>query len=229
MAGFEMLSPPYSTIVADPPWDLASINSGWATTSVASLPYSTLTLDEIADLPVSTLADRKGAHLYLWTVTSVLRHSFGIVEAWGFSPKQVLVWTKPGLGPGARFRQTCEYVIFGSRGPSLPITRRDIGTWFQWPRNGHSVKPAAFGDLVESVSPGPYVELFARSPRLGWDSWGYGYECSNTAIGSVTAAGSDAPHRSHPSGGGSSVGAGRDARTEAAVRLPPASPGIPPL
>jgi N6-adenosine-specific RNA methylase IME4 len=52
-----------------------------------------------------------------------------------------------------------------------------LPTGYIWPRIGqHSVKPAAFGDLVEKASPGPYVELFARAPRLGWDSWGYGYE-----------------------------------------------------
>lgn len=49
-------------------------------------------------------------------------------------------------------------------------------TWFQWPRLTHSVKPPASYDLIESVSPGPYIELFARQPRLGWDSWGLGYE-----------------------------------------------------
>jgi N6-adenosine-specific RNA methylase IME4 len=49
-------------------------------------------------------------------------------------------------------------------------------TWWQWPRGPHSVKPAAFLDVVEQVSPEPYVELFARQPRLGWDSWGWGYE-----------------------------------------------------
>jgi len=49
-------------------------------------------------------------------------------------------------------------------------------TWFRWPRGRHSEKPPAFLDMVEQVSPGPYVELFARAPRLGWDSWGHGYE-----------------------------------------------------
>lgn len=48
--------------------------------------------------------------------------------------------------------------------------------WYEWPRGEHSAKPEAFLDLVEQVSPGPYVELFARAPRLGWDSWGHGYE-----------------------------------------------------
>lgn len=53
---------------------------------------------------------------------------------------------------------------------------KPLSTWFQWQRGAHSAKPKAFGDLVEQVSPGPYVELFARAPRLGWDSWGKGYE-----------------------------------------------------
>jgi hypothetical protein len=46
--------------------------------------------------------------------------------------------------------------------------------WFPWPRlgNAHSGKPAAMQDMVEQVSPGPYVELFARRDRLGWDTWG---------------------------------------------------------
>ena len=48
------------------------------------------------------------------------------------------------------------------------------------PRSAHSVKPPAFLDMVERVSPGPYVELFARAPRLGWDSWGKGYELEVT-------------------------------------------------
>ena len=169
------LNPPYSTIVADPPWALETVNAGWNGSSVAAIPYSTMSLEQIAELPVASLA-AKSAHLYLWTVTSVLRHSFEIVEAWGFAPKQVLVRAKSGLGPGARFRQTCEYVVFGARGPVLPITRHDIGTWHNWPRSGHSVKPAAFGDLVEQVSPGPYLELFARQQRLGWDSFGWGRE-----------------------------------------------------
>ncbi len=48
--------------------------------------------------------------------------------------------------------------------------------WWTWSRGRHSEKPAGFLDIVEQVSPGPYVELFARQPRLGWDAWGHGYE-----------------------------------------------------
>jgi len=161
----------YATIVADPPWDLGVVNTGYVTTGLTALPYDTMSLDEIANMPIRELADSQ-SHLYLWAVTATLRHAFGIAEAWGFRPKNILTWCKPGLGPGRRFRSTSEYVLFADRGTSLPITRHDLGTWFSWPRGGHSVKPPAFYDLVESVSPGPYLELFARRQRLGWDTWG---------------------------------------------------------
>lgn len=57
----------------------------------------------------------------------------------------------------------------------IPADRRE-SNHFAAARTGHSVKPDAFYDLVERVSPAPRVELFARQPRLGWDSWGRGYE-----------------------------------------------------
>ncbi len=161
----------YRTIVADPPWDLGAVNAGWNGASVAALPYSTMSIEQISSLPVCEQAAR-ASHLYLWTVTTVLRHVFDVAEAWGFQPKQILVWAKPGLGPGARFRQGCEYCLFATKGASLPITCRDVSTWHEWPRCGHSVKPDAFYDLVGRVSPGPYLELFARRARFGWDYWG---------------------------------------------------------
>jgi N6-adenosine-specific RNA methylase IME4 len=156
----------YRTIVADPPWDLGSINSGWKKGQQWGLPYETMSLEEITALPVKGLADRS-CHLYLWTVAPVLRHVFGIAEAWGFKPKNVLVWKKPHPGLGLRFSQNAEYVLFATRGPNLPITRRDVTTCNEWPAGAHSAKPDAFIDMVETVSPGPYVELFARRHDAG--------------------------------------------------------------
>jgi N6-adenosine-specific RNA methylase IME4 len=64
----------------------------------------------------------------------------------------------------------------GNVPPLRPFNMAGTGSWFMAPRGAHSVKPPLFADLVEQMSPGPYLELFARQPRLGWDSWGYGYE-----------------------------------------------------
>lgn len=176
------LTPPYQTIVADPPWhyDARIIEYGRERGRVcAPMPYSTMSVEEIVALPVAELA-APNCHLYLWTTNRYLRDAYEVAEAWGFRFSQVLVWCKPimGLGPGGTFAQTTEYVLVARRGSLRASTRLET-TWWQWSRGPHSAKPAAFGDLVEQVSPPPYVELFARAPRLGWDSWGYGYEAAS--------------------------------------------------
>lgn len=178
---WEGLSPPYSTIVADPPW---AYDEGWPefgdraglAHTRRSLPYSSMTVEDIAALPVADLA-APDAHLYLWTTNRYLRRAFGVAEAWGFSPRQTLVWCKTpqGVGPGGTFSVTAEFVIFARRG-TLKASERVGTSWWEWSRGKHSAKPPAFMDMVERISPEPRVELFCRDPRFGWDSWGKGYE-----------------------------------------------------
>jgi N6-adenosine-specific RNA methylase IME4 len=167
----------YRTIVADPPWAMptggaANADSWDAGRKPSALPYSTMSVDDISDLPVRDLSF-PDAHLYLWTTNAYLERSFGIVNWWGFRPSQVLVWAKTprGLGMGGAFSNTTEFVLFARRGSLQPLARTD-STWWNWRRGKHSAKPEAFLDLVETVSPGPYLELFARRQRLGWDTWG---------------------------------------------------------
>jgi len=173
---WEGLSPPYSTIVADPPWPTTT-GPEWGSSGPSKpLAYSTMTPREIANMNLAGMAG-PDAHLYLWTINGYLDAAHGIARGWGFSPSTTLVWCKAphGLGMGGTYSLTTEYVLFARRGTLAAKTRIDT-TWFGWPRGAHSVKPQAFYDLVERVSPGPYIELFARQPRLGWDSWGHGYE-----------------------------------------------------
>jgi len=144
-----------------------------------------MSVPEIAALPVAGLAQDR-AHLYLWTMNAFLEDAYQVARAWGFRPVQVLVWAKTprGLGLGGTFTSTCEFVLFARRG-SLPCIRRTDSSWWSWKRPElatgplHSRKPEGFIDLVESVSPPPYIELFARRHRLGWDVWGD--ESANTA------------------------------------------------
>ena len=180
---FGDLTPPYRTIVADPPWFYAPggpRSDGRPNDpnkpAVKPPPYSMMSVDDIKALPVGDLADAD-AHLYLWTTNAYLRAAFDIATAWGFRHSQTLTWCKPtkGIGPGGAFTNTTEFVLYCRRG-SLAWRDRIDTTWWLWPRGPHSVKPPAFLDVVEQVSPGPYVELFCRSPRFGWDSWGKGYE-----------------------------------------------------
>lgn len=182
MSTWEGLSGTYSTIVADPPWQyepwpaFSKTSRGGDTVANRPMPYSGLSVADIKNLTVSDLA-ADNAHLYLWTTNRYLRDSYDVAEAWGFRFSQLLVWCKPpmGRGPGGTFSITTEYVLFCRKG-KLSHRKGHDTTWWQWSRHGHSVKPSAFLDIVEQTSPGPYVELFARAPRLGWDHWGHGYE-----------------------------------------------------
>lgn len=167
----------YRTIVADPPWQMPTggPQAGtrvWNAGIPSALPYGSMTFDEIAALPVGDMA-QADAHLYVWTTNATLEATFDIARDWGFRPSQLLVWAKTprGLGMGGAFTNTTEFVMFARRGSLAPLQRTD-STWWNWKRGPHSAKPEAFLDMVERVSPGPYVELFARRARFGWDYWG---------------------------------------------------------
>lgn len=174
----------YRTIVADPPWPVewkASLsvptNRAKGRQFVRPLPYSTMPLDDILALPVSDLAD-DAAHLYLWTTNQFLEDAYGISRSWGFVPAKLLVWCKEPMGvwQGGVFTQTTEFILWSKRGQLKAAAKVD-STWWKWTRTKHSRKPEAFLDLVEQVSPGPYLELFARRQRLGWDTWGNECRC----------------------------------------------------
>ena len=194
----------YKTIVADPPWAMTRatgngfgrrdkqgnrILDGVAMKTVP-LDYPTMSIEEICALPVRELAEAD-AHLYLWTTQSFLRRTYEVLDAWGFRQGAMLVWSKPPMGVCGTYVCSAEFCIFARRG-SLQAKRRQLGTVYQWPRTKHSEKPEAFQDMVESVSPGPYLELFARRTRLGWHTWGNQSLCH---VELVTPNKADMPHR----------------------------------
>lgn len=174
---WEGLTPPYSTIVADPPWRYGS-QSGTPSRGHARKHYSTMDMEPIRALRVRDLA-ADSSHLWLWAVNQLLDEAFQLTRLWGFNPVTVLTWCKTGPGVGYYLRNNTEHCLLATRGKPIVPEQKAMASWFNWPRGQHSVKPAAFYDLVEVVSPGPYVELFARQPRLGWDSWGLGYEVAS--------------------------------------------------
>lgn len=113
------------------------------------------------------------AHLYVWVTNPLLPQALPLIEAWGFRYVTLLTWRKLGtLGLGFYFRGDTEHVIFAVRGraPIAPDIR--ARNWFAARKTGHSIKPDLFYEMVERVSPGPYLELFARRRRYGWDVWG---------------------------------------------------------
>jgi len=163
----------YRCVVADPPWrpSLHANNPRRATIDKAGPQkhYETLTVEEICRLPPET-SDQ--CHLWLWVINQHVDWGYTVARSWGFEPQQMLTWCKPGLGAG-RFQSNSESVLVCRKGKrnGNPFGMTN-GTYFQWPRGRHSEKPKEFFDLVERVSPGPYLEMFARTERIGWDAFG---------------------------------------------------------
>lgn len=160
----------FPCIALDPPWDWGDEGDqdqfGRARPTYDTMPYS-----EIAALPVPALA-QDNAHIYLWITNRSLPKGFALLEEWGFRYVTMLTWCKPSIGMGNYFRGSTEQVLFGVRG-SLPLLRRDVGTWFLAARpGGHSAKPVQFYEMVEACSPGPWLEMFSRQGRKGWVVWG---------------------------------------------------------
>jgi len=170
----------FATVLADPPWRFANRTGKMAPEHRRLNRYGTLTCDEIAALPVADLL-APTAHLYLWVPNALLPDGLVVLAAWGFTYKTNLVWHKirrdggsDGRGVGFYFRNVTELILFGVRGPNartLPPGRRQVNL-LATRKQEHSRKPDEQYALIESCSPGPYLELFARGARPGWSGWG---------------------------------------------------------
>lgn len=162
----------YQVIYADPPWEVKA-GPGWGEGGESrDLEYPTMTLEEIKNLGVKELA-ADDAHLYLWTINKYIQESYDVARAWGFEPVCLLTWVKPphGIGLGGTFVQTTEHLLFCRKG-TLEAKKRIDTTWFAYPRGRHSEKPKEIRKMIEEVSPGKKIELFAREKSEGWDVWG---------------------------------------------------------
>jgi N6-adenosine-specific RNA methylase IME4 len=158
----------YRTILADPPWDVQQKGDRGA-----ERHYPLMTLERIAALPIADLA-ADDAHLWLWVTNATLRQGYDIAEAWGFTVRSPLTWVKFRLGLGNYLRNSTEHLLFATRGQA-PVRFRSQPTWVQAPVQDHSNKPEEQYALIERISPGPYLELFARrrpSSRADWHVWG---------------------------------------------------------
>lgn len=155
----------FATILVDPPWPLQG----------GEKHYRTMSLARITALPVGSLAARD-AHLWLWTTNALLPRAYEVAEAWGFTVRSPLTWVKFRLGLGGRYqlRNATEQLLFCTRGRA-PLGSRSQPTWFNAPVTEHSRKPAEQFAIIERVSPGPYLELFARrrpESNQPWAVWG---------------------------------------------------------
>lgn len=163
----------FRCILADPPWQqcLGGMRRRKKeTVKTRQLPYATMTLGDIQRLPVAPLAHPAGALLFLWTTNQFLRAGFDVLSAWGFKYLAPIHWEKPS-GTGNWFIHRTQTLLVGYTSPLVMAARyRPNVIKALAPR--HSQKPDEVRELIEAVSFGPRVELFARQTREGWVALG---------------------------------------------------------
>lgn len=170
----------FGTILADPPWQFQNKTGKVAPEHKRLSRYGTLSFPQIVGLPIGQLA-APVSHLYLWVPNALLPWGLAAMEAWGFKYKSNIVWHKirkdggsDGRGVGFYFRNVTELVLFGVRGTNARTRaagRRQVNLVATRKRE-HSRKPDELYPIIEACSHGPYLELFARGTRAGWEQWG---------------------------------------------------------
>ncbi len=169
----------FGTVMADPPWRFMNRTGKVAPEHRRLSRYGTMTTEEIASMPVGDVMAEQ-SHCYLWVPNALLAEGLRVLDAWGFTYKTVLIWHKirkdgasDGRGVGFYFRNVTEPVLFGVRGKlrTLAPGRRQVNLIATRKRE-HSRKPDEVYPIIESCSPGPFLELFARHSMKGWTAWG---------------------------------------------------------
>lgn len=170
-------------LVADPPWPFGDKLGARG----AEANYPVLSIEEICNFPLPVMAD--DSLLFMWRVSSMVEEAYRVVRAWGFVPKSEMVWSKtteagkPHFGMGRYVRLNHESCIIAARGRATRIIEsHSVRSVFEAPVGKHSAKPDKFYSIVEELSGGPYVELFARRERFGWTCFGNELARANPSI-----------------------------------------------
>lgn len=160
----------YKAVLVDPPWDAREIYRDSRAEKISiGESYPVMKLDDIAALPVPALSD-DGCHLWLWTTNSTLPHAIWLLQTWGFQYMNIITWLKPSAC-GLRWINVTQHMLMGYKGGCY-MKEKQFSTIIMAKPLRHSEKPAQSYELIERVSSGPYLEIFARKTRPGWDVWG---------------------------------------------------------
>lgn len=168
----------YATVYLDPPWPE---RGGGKIKRGADKHYPTMTVTQITLIPIDLWA-AWDCHLYLWVTNNYMKAGFDVLDAWGFRYVTTITWMKDRIGLGQYYRGLSEHCLFAVRG-KIPYQltpegkRRQGVTCFYAPKSRvHSEKPAEMRRMIELVSPGPRIELFARARHQGWDGAGFDFD-----------------------------------------------------
>ena len=166
----------YDAIIADPPWHF-NVHSERGESKSPQAQYDTMTIDDICALPVGHLA-APNCLLMMWTTAPHLQLAFKVINAWGFTYKTMGTWVKTttsnklAFGTGYILRSACEPFLIATIGQPKTCAK-NIRNVMMAERRDHSRKPDEQYDMIEAMIPnGRYCELFSRTNRKNWHSWG---------------------------------------------------------
>lgn len=165
----------YSVIYADPPWAFKLYSSKGEEKSPQA-HYNCMPLEAIKQLPVMWCAAQNSV-LFMWATFPMLPEAIEVMEAWGFQYKSGAAWHKKtthgktAFGTGYIFRSAAELLLVGTHGDPH-WKSKNVRNVIETPVRENSRKPDSCYGMIEQMVDGPYLELFARQRRAGWDSWG---------------------------------------------------------
>ncbi len=166
----------YGALIADPPWRFSNFSAkGEAKNPVAH--YDCMDLDALKAMPISQLAASDCA-LLMWATAPMLPQALAVMDAWGFTFKSAGAWAKQSstgqkwaFGTGYCFRSAAEFFLLGTIGKPK-VRSRSVRNLMVAPVREHSRKPDDQYAMVEELFAGPFAEVFSRTSRAGWDSFG---------------------------------------------------------
>lgn len=172
----------YDVLLADPPWRYGYTGLG---RGVADIHYHTMQTEDIINEPIHNIT-AKDSMLFLWATNPKIEDALRVADGWGFTYKTCLIWVKPHFGTGFYVRSQNEILMICRKG-KIPIPNaadRPPSVLFA-PKTRHSAKPPEVYNIIERAYPNRrYVELYSRSHREGWESWGLESlkknECTNS-------------------------------------------------
>jgi N6-adenosine-specific RNA methylase IME4/ParB-like chromosome segregation protein Spo0J len=167
---------PFHVISIDPPWPYGT---GYDPDGRrAANPYPEMSLEQIKAIELPAADD---CVLWLWTTHKFMRHSFELLDAWGFRDVAILTWVKGRMGLGSWLRSQSEFCIMAVKGkPPIQLTNQI--TIIDGPLREHSRKPDSFYELVNGLCVGAKLDYFSREKREGWAQVGNTTELFGEAV-----------------------------------------------
>ena len=156
----------FEVIVIDPPWQYGTKYDPDGRR--AANPYPEMSLEEIGNINLPASDD---CILWLWTTHKFMRHSFDLLDKWGFRDVAIVTWIKNRMGLGSWLRSQSEFCIMAVKGsPKVNLTNQT--TIVYGAMREHSRKPDEFYEFVDGLCTGYKLDYFSREKRDGWVVFG---------------------------------------------------------